>query len=58
MICIRFGYNLALKVKFANNDTFDDFIHDLKLFDWLFELIWNELMTNFVKGILKSRLRK
>ena len=58
MIWIRFSYDLALKLKFANNDALDDLIHDLKWIDWWFELIWKELMIDFLKGILRSSLRK
>ena len=50
----RFGYKLALKLRFANDNALDD----LKWFVRKFELIWNELMIDFLKGILWSRLRK
>ena len=44
------------EMRFMNNDdAFDDLIHDLKRFDWWFEMNWWMI---FLKGILRSRLRK
>ena len=54
MIWTRFGYDFALKLRFTNDDTLDQLIHDLK---W-FKLNWKELMIDFLKGIFRSSLRK
>ena len=54
MIWTTSGYDLALKLRFTNDDTFDD----LKLFDGWIELNWKELKIDFFKGVLTTILRK